>query len=43
MSAEPQTNPAPTKWINKNIRKSYIWTAEKDLNMKVILAVMYTT
>ena len=43
MSAEPQTNPALAKWINKNIWKSYIWTAEKDLNMKVILAVMYTT
>ena len=27
----------------KNIWKSYIWTADKDLNIKVILTVMHTT
>ena len=35
------------KWIDElstmNIWKSYIWTADKDMNMKAIFAVMNTS
>ena len=29
--------------LAKNIWKLYIWTVDKDVNMKVILAAIYTT
>ena len=30
-------------WTAVNIWKSYIWTADKDVNMKAIFAVMNTS